>query len=177
VDPHLAGMQYRELTEDDLRELQRSSTTSNPARRSHAEEDCLPLQEEQIRMLHRYRLKVSDMPPDSEHARALRLKRRERKRAEKLLEKDSKVICTEDTNPSKQEKSAEETKTPPPKHQDKGSTGLPILDEIINSGFSIAPHDLKKQLERCSSECSLCFEALKPGEIVRLLTRCRHVFH
>ena len=57
------------------------------------------------------------------------------------------------------------------------TTGLPFLDEILATGNSPPPKDMKEQLEKGGYECSLCIQRFREGDWIRLMPQCRHIFH
>ncbi len=101
--------------------------------------------------MRKYKLKPSDIPDEKIQREA---KKRDRKASEKAQKKEEKSVA-----------------------QQESITGLPYVDEILCSGFHVAPWDLKSQLENCGYECSMCISVFKAGEEVKMLPKCRHIFH
>ncbi|TNV81770.1 hypothetical protein FGO68_gene14164 [Halteria grandinella] len=56
-------------------------------------------------------------------------------------------------------------------------TGLPFFDYQIQTGCRLPPKDMKELLKRQGCECTLCLQQFRSGQEVKIISKCRHVFH
>eukprot|EP00347_Sterkiella_histriomuscorum_P004854 403358831 len=164
-----AEQQHASQQQQVPQQLQNNQPRTTNNQRS-SKEISQPLEEDQIDRIPKYILKKSYFSKQKEKQKA-GLKKREVKSLEKTeaviqkIENQQEESCC---NANEQEISQKEQ----PNRAQHSITGLDYLDEIIQG----APMKIEQKLAKYP-ECIICLCKFKPDQEIRMLSRCKHIFH